>query len=238
MHTSYARQTLDSPNPFARYAHRSRLRKSVALTLAKMVPGAGKILDYGCGSGTLVFALRNLDYDAVGYEPFMEERVAPGLPIYRSTEEVVALGPYSVITLFETIEHLHDWEIDAFLEFSQRTLCGGGGILISAPVEIGPALLLKELSRNVHPNLRWPLPHRFGHPLGELLKAALLGVAAVRAENIKISHKGFDFRRAIKRLREKGWLVRALAYGPLPIGTWYGNSQVFLWVSGPQSTTG
>lgn len=231
--TSYACQTIDSPNPFARFAHRSRLRKSLALALSRIGPGS-KVLDYGCGSGIFVSALLALNSDAVGYEPFKEERCKPALPVFSRLQDVEALGPYDVITLLETIEHLHDHEIDEFLRLSERVLRPGAGVLISAPIEIGPALLLKELSRYLRApsgRLRGP----FDHSAGELLKAAFLGISARRAENIKIAHRGFDFRRAIEYIREKGWRVQVLSHGPLPIGGWYGNSQVFLWASRPGS---
>jgi len=225
MPISYARLTIDSPNPIARYAHRSRLRKSLALALARI--GTGKVLDYGCGSGAFISAVLDLKKDIVGYEPFMQERSAPDLPIYSRIEDVKALGPYTLVTLFETIEHLQDEELDAFLRTCRDLLSRDGIILISAPIEIGPALLLKELNRY----LRTPRalrPECLEHTASELLRASLFGVPPSRTRNVKASHKGFDFRRTILHLEDRGWNVQMLSQSPLPIGTWYGNSQVFL----------
>jgi hypothetical protein len=69
------------------------------------------------------------------------------------------------------------------------------------------------------------------HGLFELLGAGLFGIPARRAADIKSSHKGFDFRQAIRDVRAQGWDVSILGYGPLPIRTWYGNSQFYLWAT-------
>jgi hypothetical protein len=97
--------------------------------------------------------------------------------------------------------------------------------LFSAPIEIGPALLMKELNRCIL-HRRYP-----EHGLIELALAAFLGVPAKRAANIKYSHKGFDFRRAFKYFRAHSWDVNVISFGPLPIPTWYGNSQVYFWLT-------
>ncbi len=221
---SYNRQTVDSRNPLARYAHRNRLKKSIELTLDKYQGGV--ILDYGCGSGLFVSEmLKRFPGGAAGYEPFMNERVAEGLPIYRSIDDVHRLGRFSMITLFETIEHMSNDELASFIDTCRRTLEPDGGILISGPIEIGPALILKEMNRSVA-HVRRP-----EHGLMELAKASMFGVAARRANDIKISHKGFDFRAAISAIRALGWNAEIIHFGPLPIGTWYGNSQFYLWAS-------
>jgi 2-polyprenyl-3-methyl-5-hydroxy-6-metoxy-1,4-benzoquinol methylase len=219
---SYAEQTIDAPNPVVRYAHRNRLRRSLKLALPRL--GHGKLLDYGCGSGSFVAeVLSRLPGRAVGYEPFMTERSESDLPICGSVEEVEKSGPFSIVTLFETIEHLTPSELEAFTQLCSRLLRQGGGVLISAPIEIGPAIVLKELNRS-----GWGKRSNEHRPL-EFLKASLLGIAARRAENVKISHRGFDFRRARATLRELGWSTEILEYGPLPLLGWYGNSQVYLW---------
>lgn len=153
----------------------------------------------------------------------MGERARPDLPIFQNLEAVEHSGPYSVVTLFETIEHLTGPELASFTALCDRAVAPGGGILLSAPIEIGPAVLLKDLNRS-----RWgrsPSEHRFF----ELLGAGLFGIPARRAEDVKISHRGFDFRHARVSLRDLGWQTRILCFGPLPWIGWYGNSQVFMW---------
>ncbi|MGG1948783.1 hypothetical protein AB1286_28910 [Trinickia sp. NRRL B-1857] len=130
-----------------------------------------------------------------------------------------------MVTLFETIEHLHQEELVDFLPTCDRVLGLDGGILISGPIEIGPALLLKEANRSV---LHFRRPE---HGLLELAKASVLDIRASRATDIKRSHKGFDFRKAISAIDTLGWGAEILHFGPLPIGTWYGNSQFYLWVT-------
>ena len=218
--SNYDAATINSPNPLARYAHRTRVRRS--LEYVRQLLPHGKVLDYGCGSGVMIAALIDEKPGcAVGYEPFMSERCRPGLPIYAAMDEVRAHGPFATVTLFETIEHLSDEELDQFLADCDKVLDPSGSILISGPIEVGPALFLKECNRfliRLKPSEHYPL---------EFLKASLLGVPARRAGNIKTSHRGFDFRRAMAAFRSKGWRTEVLAYSPLPIGTWYGNSQVF-----------
>jgi SAM-dependent methyltransferase len=180
------------------------------------------VLDYGCGPGLLVSMLRECGVEAVGYEPFMSERVGTSLSIYREVSDLDCFGGFDVITLFETIEHLESWELSDFLKECGRLLRRGGVVLLSAPVEIGPALFLKEANRKVRG------AGFGGYTMRELVKAGLLGRAAARATDIKINHRGFDFRQAIQSLREEGWLVIVKMFGPMPLNTWYGNSQVYL----------
>lgn len=231
MSISYAQQTIDAPNPFRQYAQRDRLKKSIAL--ASALANGTKILDYGCGSGTFVERLVNLNVNAVGYEPIMKERANSNLPIYSQLGDLGDLGPYGLVTLLETIEHLSDGELDVFVDTCDRLLLPRNGrILITAPIEIGPALLLKEFSRYLSSVQGTKFrAARSEYSARELLMAAFIGIPARRTEHIKVSHKGFDFRRSIRYLRGKGLRVKILSYGPLPIKTWYGNSQVFLLAS-------
>lgn len=226
--SNYDAETINSRNPIARYAHRNRVERSVSLALPllddmKASGGGGRLLDFGCGSGVFVArisALRPLS--AFGFEPFMTERTQTALPIATTMAGAEANGPYSLVTLLETIEHLTDLELQSFLDFAARVLEPEGKILVSAPIEIGPALFAKDANRF------WLRGRRSEHGALEFAKAAFLGIPARRAQDIKGSHRGFDFRQAVQSLRRAGWESHVLSYGPLPVPTWYGNSQVFL----------
>lgn len=221
---SYSKQTIDTPNPIARYAHRNRLARVISLVTSQA--GIDKLLDFGCGSGAFINAIQGVNgIVAIGYEPFMTERVDVNSPISKDFTSVKEAGPFDVITIFETIEHLDERELRDFLAQADELLTEKGKILASVPIEIGPALFMKEINRCI---LHKRPPE---NSLTELFLASLFGVAAKRTENIKGSHKGFDFRRAIHFLESEFGPVTMASYGPLPIGTWYGNSQVYFWLT-------
>lgn len=226
----YDRQTINSPNPIARYAHRQRIRTSVGITLAKLDTFAdpdANVLDYGCGPGYFVSQLNKARPNcAIGFEPFRKDR-GHGVTIVCSKDEIDPTQRFSVITLLETIEHLSPEEIDEFLDFARSVLSPSGGVVVSGPIELGPSLILKELSRSLRSLRNVHLP---GYTISEFLKASIFAIAPPRWHDIRRSHKGFDFREAIQNLKARGWDVEVLGYGPLPTGTWYGNSQFYLWI--------
>lgn len=218
---NYDANTINSVNPLARYAHQTRVKNAIRIA-EERIP-EGRILDYGCGSGVFINEVNKMKPEtAFGYEPYMESRTAEGLPIFKEFDSMRAHAPYATVTLFETIEHLWDDEILEFLDRSAQMLTDDGCVVISGPIEIGPALLLKEFNRLVIRR------KNNGYRVLELLKAALLGVPARRAEDVKTSHRGFDFRQAIKKIEDAGWDVEVLHFSPFRFMGWYGNSQVFM----------
>jgi SAM-dependent methyltransferase len=216
---SYRQQTLDTPNPIARFAHRQRARLSLH-RVGRDAPDGATVLDYGCGDGAFLKALagRRPDLTLLGYDPESDH-----LPdAYLSIEDTSGVPDRSVavVCCFETLEHLYDAEIDTFVAEARRVAAPAGEVVISVPVIGGPPLLLKEANR--------ALLFRRGsdYSARELLAASLTGRPASRPEDIRVTHKGFDFRPLLSRLSCD---LRPLdtACSPFPRLPWWLNSQVF-----------
>ena len=220
MKIDYSKQTLNHPNPIARFAHQNRHRKCILLANNLLNSKTEGIIDYGCGQGTFVKELRKKNFNFVyGYEPFMEQIQVCSYIL--NDEKLIPRGNIELVTLFETIEHLDLKELDLFFKFCKSCLNKTGKILVSAPIEIGPAVILKDFIRSIF--FKRAMEYKFI----ELIKSGLFGMNIKRTNKIKSSHKGFDFRKLISLIKKKYGKVKLLGYGPLPINTWYGNSQVY-----------
>src|ERR1700753_193656 len=75
MEVSYEKQTVDNPNPLARFAHRTRLKKSKRL-LAPLLTDSAVLLDYGCGQGRFLHDIatdieeKRPNVVLLGYDPY------------------------------------------------------------------------------------------------------------------------------------------------------------------------
>jgi 2-polyprenyl-3-methyl-5-hydroxy-6-metoxy-1,4-benzoquinol methylase len=220
----YDKHTIQSSNIFARYAHRNRIMRCINYVLPRLE--TGKILDYGCGTGVFISLLNRIKPNsAIGYEPFMKEKYTMNTIIYTDYNMILApTPPINTITIFEVIEHLGCKALNEFLIRADELLYKNSGVIfVSVPIEIGPVLIIKEIYRVLRTK-------KIEYNFFEFLKAAFLGIPGERIGNDRDgygSHKGFDFRKILKYFELNGWNITILGYGPLPIKTWYGNSQVF-----------
>lgn len=228
----YRAQTLDTPNPIARYAHRQRYRASFARVAGARptddaeraggggVRQGGTVLDYGCGQGDFLHELAELrpDLTLLGFDPesgHVADRYTP-------VDDMAAVpsGSVDMVCCFETLEHLYPDEIASFAAEATRVLAPGGEVTISVPVIGGPTLLLKEANRALL------FRRRSDYSARELLAASLTGRPAPRPSDIRVSHKGFDFRRLLDVLGDRFTVVDT-SYTPFPALPWWLNSQVF-----------
>ena len=227
-HVSYEEQTLDHPNPLARYAHRARLRLALREAVAVLPPG-GVLFDYGAGQGRFLHLLRGelrcvgrSTEHLTGYDPFMTP-VFPGIEVVSSVDQV-APGSVDCLTVLEVCEHLDSVETEALLACAARVLRPGGTLLVTVPIVIGPVILLKEAARMVLFR-RWT-----DLSPGELLACALWGAVPRRADNIKHSHRGYDWRVTRRMLEANVGPVRTF-FSPFRwLGPWL-NSQALLVVA-------
>jgi len=214
---SYERQTINSPNPLARFAHRRRVAKSVALA-EKYLPQKGVVVDFGAGTGLFLSALGARRSDAMLYavEPFMPSANDPRIHYIPNLASLKLEA--DLISAFEVCEHLTDAETEQFLGSAQHSIKIDGKLIISVPIMIGGALVLKELNRCLL------FRRASDYSISELL-AGVFGRTVQRPTNRLPTHKGFDFRWLREKLRER-FSIEAEILSPLPL-PWWANSQVF-----------
>lgn len=218
----YERQTLDHPNPVARFAHRARMRRSTRL-VKPYLTGSATLLDYGCGQGRFLGDLAPVvagqPVTLLGYDPHQSARF-DGYRIVSDPDQI-APETVDVLTSLEVCEHLTASELQTFVDFAGKVLRPNGKLLVSVPIMMGPALLAKELSRSIL------LRRRTDYAPADLLRAAVMGAPTPRALDIKASHRGFDWRSTLGALRET-FPLEHTEFSPLPFDHWYGQSQAIM----------
>ena len=96
----------------------------------------GRVLEIGCGSGSLLISLSKLGWSPEGVELSreIEEALAPfGIPVHVGQFEAINLEgrKFELIVMFDVIEHTLDPVL--FLSKAFRLLTPGGRILLSTP---------------------------------------------------------------------------------------------------------
>lgn len=213
---SYEEQTLNSPNPITRFAHRSRYKVSLDLG-DKLLPKGGVIVDFGAGQGTYLAKLHKIRPEArlIAIEPYM----AIDYPFIESVMggELLKSDSVDLMTAFECLEHVTDEQLSTFLENTKSALKPRGHLLVTVPIMYGLMLPVKEMSRAVL--------HRRLTDTGavDLVKASF-GRTITRATDRLTSHRGFDFRW-LKRELAKHFTIDRLSFSPFGGLPWWLNSQ-------------
>ena len=133
-----------------------------------------------------------------------------------------------LLVAFEVLEHLTNPEIEEFTEIVQTILSKDGTLLISVPIIGGPTILMKEINRMIL------FRRKTDYGFGELMQCVFFGKAAPRTDNVKTSHKGFDFRSLQQKL-ERDFFIETICLSPFLHLPWYFNSQIF-WKALPNNS--
>jgi len=196
-------------------------------------------LDYGCADGWILrdlvknrFVLKGVgvDLDHRMVERAREDSLGDPRLAFYPVGEVNRWGKregYSLILCLETLEHVEEPRriLSLFSELLER----GGFLILSVPIEIGPALLLKQAGRF--------FTHLIGgygyerYQMWELLWGLLGRVERIpsshqRPDLTYKGHKGFDYRRIGEDLKRFFPRIKKV-YSPFPpLGPWF-NATIF-----------
>jgi 2-polyprenyl-3-methyl-5-hydroxy-6-metoxy-1,4-benzoquinol methylase len=126
------------------YDHPSAWSVSTATTVSlsklarRLAPyrGQGRLLDVGCGAGAVLRAFSRLGWDCEGLEVSdvaVERLREEGFVVHLGTLEdrAAELGPYDVVMMNETIEHVRDPR--RLMEAAARLIRPGGALYLTTP---------------------------------------------------------------------------------------------------------
>lgn len=215
---TYAKQTIESPNPIARLAHTSRIKKSIEYTKL-WLPDTGSILDFGSGEGCFLRKLAQEKPEAslYGYDPYKDKSCSDFTQV--NNLEYLESSSLDVITAFEVCEHLYEAEIHEFLKQTIRLLKCEGKVIISVPIMYGLALIPKELNKML-------LNKRKSVYTFNEFYSAILGKQILRLQSPRHSHKGFDFR-LFENILKNYFVITKKSFSPFGFLPWYTSSQCF-----------
>lgn len=239
----YARKQIYCPSRVVRWSHGSRF--SLAARLAE--PSRhGRLLDYGCGDGTFIALTHGTFSHAVGADvdaaQLAECRRRLGSLEHVEFVQTATLasadrsGTFDLVTCMEVLEHCVDAERVRVIADLGRLCAANGRIIISVPIEIGPALVGKQLFRAI---AAWrghgDYHHRETYSPTEMI-AAVLGRRGLARPEYSVEtplgqvrycgHKGFDWRVLERDLRA-GLEVERRLFTPMPALRGLLNSQVW-----------
>ena len=220
----YARGTHAHKRSLFRLSHQRRFRYAVDLLDTQ---SDSRVLDFGSGDGYLLELLSaKLPHgNLTALEPleYLQEEIrarfaAKPIRIVTSTTDLPDHS-FDRIACLEVLEHLQPDDVAKTLLELKRLLTPDGIVVISVPIEIGPAALLKYLAAR----LLTGSDRR--HTLREVLRETV-GLPVTRdRENKFIPHKGFNFR-LLKEQIEGHFAIRRELFSPVPILRSALNAQV------------
>ena len=242
----YARRQIFSRSRLVAWSHSSRF--ATARQLAAPHAGA-RLLDYGCGDGTFLALVHDLFPEALGVDadPVQIAGCAQRLasldhlsfvPVHALAAEEHS-GRYGVVACMEVLEHCPVDVQHQVVDDLARVCAPRGTVIVSVPIEVGPALAAKQSARAFAAARGLSeYASRERYTFAELARMVLAGAGtAIPREETFVDlddgtslrftgHKGFNWR-SLQRIIETRFVVEHRQCSPMPVlGTWL-NSQVW-----------
>lgn len=230
----YADYTTSESSAIKRWSHNTRFRVALS-TLGDLEQQS--LLDYGTADAQMLRIVKEShpDVTCVGYDPHLDEGAAEVVALYPDVEVTERLGALSgrqfdIVTCFETLEHFTDDALNDRVDEIVALVRPDGEIVVSVPIEIGPASVFKNVVRAVsgkrHPGTTMPVV------LASLFGAAVRRPAA-KAGGYISSHIGFDYRVIPGLFEKRGWKLKRTGYSPVgPLGPLFNSQALFVFNRG------
>ena len=173
--------------------------------------GVVRFLDYGCGEGTIVRAIRGPRIHAMGYEPYM----TPDGAVRSSLEEVQDATPFDALLLSDVLEHVPDPR--SLLRQCRDLLAADGWMTVSVPLfgEARLQAILDDLrsGRAVTPELNpWEHLNYFSpESLVRMVESEGFRVEPVPVPNFGLRSDSRGIRRALNAARAAARMLRFAA---------------------------
>jgi 2-polyprenyl-3-methyl-5-hydroxy-6-metoxy-1,4-benzoquinol methylase len=228
--STYEDYTINSKNPLARYAHRTRLRIATQMVAQHSTQS---LLDYGCGDGTFIetFKSAKIECDVVGFEPYMEAKSGKLLiHIYQKWQEVINHAEdnklFDTVVCFEVMEHFSEVRQKEHLMNIKSILSEDATIIISVPIEKGLGSFVKNLRRVAISYKGNEAVYSLKNILCSILGIKTKEMIEIRNKIDYLPHMGFYFNEFEALLREL-FVIECVMLSPFPYFSSHINSQVF-----------
>jgi len=180
------------------------------------VRGAGRLLDFGCGSGTFLqrmhgsgWQVTGIDIAAVAVERIHNESGLHALVGSLPHPELTA-GSFDVVTMWESLEHVHNpLEV---LRAAHQVLAPGGQLIVAVPNI--DSLVYRWFGRDWY---GLDLPRHLTH-FNPWTLHMMLNRAGFRAGRIRMIRHSSWLRRSAQQAQQRHWLAYHL---PSRLAAWY-----------------
>lgn len=226
----YADQTIKNRSFLKRFSHSRRFELALRLLA---VARNDKVLDYGTGDGYMLIQMllaHPQPQRIVGYEPLensyqeLQQAISKmSTDRVEITDDLNRFDPqeFDKVCCLEVLEHLTEENQRNVLCTISHLLNDQGSAVVSVPIEIGMAGLLKNFAR-------WILRQQHPNATAVNILKSFLGLRIDRGNQPFIrSHIGFDYRALEKLFASVGFEIKNKLYSPLKGFGSFCNSQVF-----------
>ncbi|OHB79430.1 MAG: hypothetical protein A2Z25_17650 [Planctomycetes bacterium RBG_16_55_9] len=176
-----------------------------------------KVLEIGCGIGSVVFELSKQGYDVTGTD-ISGEAIAYGLKKYggiRLEVQAAETLPYEdesfdVVLSFDLFEHIA--QIDRHVSEVRRVLRPGGSYLFQTPNKFSNVIYETLWTRS----LQWRRYHPSLHSPGQLRRR--LARHSFETRFIKMNPINEFTLKKLRKLGPIGWILRCVDFRRMPLG--------------------